>query len=147
MAVWQAGHCIRPKGWGRLCALLKSYNALSHPYKPSLTLLCPFLSHLLFFRRWCIPPSFHPSLKTRMRVAWTHPLFTGFIFPLMQTKNCERSSLWSLLCVSSCTKVQGAVFLNFNLAMQTTIKLWFFFILSIHVGMLVLLRCQWAWPW
>lgn len=86
MAVWQAGHCTKPNGWGRLCALPKSHQggpfASQSTLWASLTFLCPFLSHLLHFRRHrYIPPSFHPSLGMCVRVVWTRPHLSGFIFP------------------------------------------------------------------
>lgn len=111
-AFWQAGRCAAPKAEGGFLPSLKATRVvclpLSHPYELSLTLLCPFLSHLPCFRKHhCIPPSFHPSLGMCASVVWTRPLFSGFIFPLMQIRDSEGPNPWALLYVSSCTKIQA----------------------------------------
>lgn len=50
MAVWQAGHCTTPRGWGRLHALLKSHQSGLFASQSSLWALSnPFLSFSLPF--------------------------------------------------------------------------------------------------
>lgn len=129
-AVWQAGHCTTPKGWGRLRALLKSHQSGLFASQSSLWALSnPFLSFSLPFtvlQKTSLYSSIispFPWDVCESCLNTSSPLWVHFPPDANQTVS---TPVHGHRCVSSCTKIQAALLPNFYLAMQTMIKLWCF---------------------